>query len=71
MEPKKLNGLIISLIIVVLLVIGTIYLTEKNRNSVEELDTTVNQADSTELDALSNDINNTDTNTGVDVNSVQ
>ncbi len=71
MEPKKLNGLIISLLIVVLLVIGTIYLTEKNKKEMETELEKLSEVDGTELDTLLENIDKTDTSTGVDIDTIE
>lgn len=71
MEPTKMNKLIISLIVVVLLVIGAIYLSQKNQKAIDVEIEKISDTDSAELDTLLNDVNTTDTNTGVDVEAIQ
>ena len=83
MEPeKKSHGALIgSIIIIVILLIGGIYIWQsKMKNVVKENATqteeqaTINSENaqtSTELNNLDQEINTTDTNTGVDVNKIQ
>ncbi len=66
-----MNNLVISLIIIVLLVIGAIYLSERNQKAIDLEIEKISDADSVELDTLLNDVNTTDTNTGVDVEQIQ
>lgn len=80
MEPEKtINGKKISIIvIIIILVVGGVYMWMKNKNTVENVDnslspeeTTVTTQDSSELDSLEKDLNASDTNIGVDVNSIE
>ena len=77
MEPeKKSNGALVGLIvIIIILVIGGAYLWQKNNNVLNKIDESsteenVTNEDSSELDALEQDLGGTDTNIDVDVNSV-
>jgi len=76
MDPeKKSNGAFIGLvIIIIILVIGGIYIWMSNKNSspVPAPSTigTITDQDAAVIDALDTDIENTDTNIGVDVNAV-
>ena len=80
MEPeKKSNGALIgSIIIIIILLVGGIYIWQskvknlpiKNtENTVQTNETTT--ADLNDLNTLDQDLNTTDTNTGVDVSSIQ
>jgi len=84
MEPqtqqKKSHGALIgSLIIVVIILIGGIYIWQARTQDAKEEKARQEQAiiDSeniqtgNELDSLEQEINNTDTNTGVDTNQIQ
>ena len=77
MEPeKKSNGAFIGLIIIVIiLLVGGIYIWMTNKSSImptpQNQTGTVTNQDSVALDALEQDVVNTDTNIGVDVNSVK
>lgn len=75
MEPeKKSNGAFIGLaIIVIILIIGGIYAWQSNKNTLENSKTLpgVTTEDSDALNALELELNTTDTNAGVDVNTVQ
>ena len=74
MEPdKKSSGELVGLvIIIIILVIGGIYIWHLNRKAVMERQQmeTVTSEDTTELNKLEMDIETTDTETGVDVNTV-
>ena len=80
MEPveKKSNGALIgSIIVIIILLVGGIYIWQtkiknmpvKTQNVLPTSDTTT--TDLNGLNSLDQDINTTDTNTGVDVNSIQ
>jgi flagellar basal body-associated protein FliL len=74
MEPeKKSNGALIGLIIIILLlVIGGIYVWQSNKDALQETDSTVvTEEDSTELDSLEASLETTDTNIGVDVETIE
>lgn len=71
MEPTKMNKLVISLVIVVLLVIGAIYLSQKNQKAIDQEIEKISEVDTTELESLEQDLNTLDTNTGVDLEAVQ
>lgn len=74
---KKSNEALVGLIIIILiLIIGGIYIFISNKNAAEkmknlqtQLQTATNQ-DSVALDTLEQDIIKTDTETGVDVNTI-
>lgn len=74
---KKSNGALVGLvIIIIILIIGGIYILISNKNATKkmkdlqtQLQTVTNQ-DSVALDALEQDIIKTDTETGVDVNTI-
>jgi hypothetical protein len=78
MEPeKKSNGALVGLVvIVIILIIGGIYIWQSNKSAPESTPAPVGQneavsnQDSASLDALDQDMQKTDTNTGVDVNAV-
>ncbi len=80
MEPeKKSNGALIGLIIIVIiLIIGGIYMWQSNKSALQgqnpantnQTGTTVTSQDSASLDGLDKDLQNTDTSTGVDANTV-
>ena len=80
MEPveKKSNGALIgSIIVIIILLVGGIYIWQtkiknipiKTQNVLPVSDTTT--TDLNGLNSLDQDINTTDTSTGVDVNSIQ
>lgn len=84
MEPeKKQNGAFVGVIVIlIILIIGGIYIWQsKIRSTLEEkanapignleAPAEVTPLDSTALDSLDKEINTTDTNTGVDVNSLK
>lgn len=79
MEPEtKSNGAFVGLvIIIIILVLGGIYVWRSNKNNLEKIKQTRIQAeavtsqDSAALDALEQDLKTTDTDTGVNTNSVQ
>lgn len=74
MEPeKKSNGALIGLIIIILLlVIGGIYVWQSNKDALQETDSTVvTEEDSTELDSLEASLETTDTNIGIDVETIE
>ncbi|MFZ2072093.1 MAG: hypothetical protein WA101_01280 [Minisyncoccia bacterium] len=74
-EKKSHGALIGSIIIIIILIIGGIYIWQSKMKNVVGLPetptpiTSDNTAD--ELNTLEQDINSTDTSTGVDVNSIQ
>ncbi len=75
MEPeKKSNGAMVGLvIIIIILILGGLYMWKLDKDTVENLSTepeTVTTQDSAELNTLDADLEATDTNTGVDVNTV-
>jgi len=76
MEPeKKSNGALVgSIVIIIILIIGGIYIWQtKVQKALEEkikTENTVVPEDTTELDALEQDLNTTDTNIDVDVNAI-
>ena len=77
-EKKSHGALIGSLIIVLILVIGGIYIWQsKVKNAIEEKNKQAeivnneNAQTSNELNNLDQEINNTDTNAGVDVDKIQ
>ncbi len=75
-EEKKSNGAFIGLvIIIIILIVGGIYIWQskvksalKENTQTESVKTT---ADSGELDTLEQDLETTDTNIDVDVNSIE
>ncbi len=71
MEPTKMNKLVISLVIVVLLVIGAIYLSQKNQKAIDQEIDKISDTDTNELESLEQDLNTLDTNTGVDLEAVE
>jgi len=74
MEPeKKSNGTLVGvIIIIIILIIGGLYTWQTKvkelKDKAQQEDTILN--DSTELNTLEQDLNNTDTNLNVDVNSL-
>ena len=75
MEPeKKSNGAFIGLIvIIIILVIGGIYMWQLNQKTLEEKKVqseNVTAQDTTELDSLQAEVNATETDLGVDANTV-
>ncbi len=77
MEPeKKTNGALIGLIIIIIILIaGGIYMWQANKSATEEMPVKMESentatTDSSELNALEADLQTTDTNTGVDANTV-
>lgn len=73
MEPeKKSNGALVGLIvIVIILIIGGIYIWRSNDNNTAPVQSeTVTNQDSSDLDALEQDLGTVDTNVGVDVDTV-
>jgi ABC-type Na+ efflux pump permease subunit len=76
MEPeKKSNGALIgSIIIIIILIIGGIYIWQsKVQKALEEKklgEENVVPLDANELNALEQDLNTTDTNIDVDVNTI-
>lgn len=75
MEPeKKSNGALIgSIIIIIILIIGGIYVWQsKMKSALEEKARVQNiiQMNANELDALQQDLNTTDTNINVDANTI-
>ncbi len=75
MEPtNKSNGLLIALVIIVILAIGAVYMWQKNSMMVTPQDSaeeTVTNEDANALNSLEQDLNNLDSNPGVDVEVVQ
>ncbi|MEI7709272.1 MAG: hypothetical protein WCI76_00990 [bacterium] len=80
MDPeKKSNGAIIGLIvIIVILVLGGVYIWKSKvettivANQTTNTDPTTNSANaSAQLDSLSKELDTTDTNAGVDVNTLK
>ena len=78
-EKKSHGALIGSIIIIVILIIGGIYIWQskvktitmpKNTENVIQTNE-ITPADVNDLNVLDQDLNTTDTNTGVDVNSIQ
>ncbi|MFA6177797.1 MAG: hypothetical protein WC694_02810 [Candidatus Paceibacterota bacterium] len=65
---KKSNGMIIGIVIIILIIIAGIFMWKSNKSSVTP--ETVTTQDSADLNTLEADIQTTDVNTGVDVNSV-
>jgi len=76
MEPeKKSNGALVgSIVIIIILIIGGIYIWQtKVQKALEEKTKAENMvvpADTTELNTLETDLNTTDTSLDVDVNSI-
>ncbi|OGI57086.1 hypothetical protein A3B85_02005 [Candidatus Nomurabacteria bacterium RIFCSPHIGHO2_02_FULL_37_13] len=77
MEPeKKSNGALIGLIIIIIiLIVGGLYMWQKNKNVVNETNTqaeTVTPEDSAELDTLNQELDTTDIDVGANaINSIQ
>ena len=74
-EEKKSNGALIgSIIIVIILIVGGIYIWQSTVKSALETkkiqSETVTPMDASELNALEQDLDTTDTNVNVDVNSL-
>ncbi|OGI71732.1 hypothetical protein A3B84_01070 [Candidatus Nomurabacteria bacterium RIFCSPHIGHO2_02_FULL_35_13] len=74
-EEKKSNGALIgSIIIIIILVVGGIYIWQsKVKNALDEKklqEESVVSEDANALDALEQDLDATDTNVDVDVNSI-
>ena len=75
MEPeKKSNGAFVGLaVIVIILVVGGIYIwrsNEKNKKMLQEQAEALSNQDAALLNALEEEAKGTDTNVGVDANSV-
>jgi len=80
-QEKKLHGALVgSIIIIIILIIGGIYIWQsKVKNEIEQkkiaeqkqATALENAKTSNDLNTLDQDINATDTNTGVDVNQIQ
>lgn len=78
MEPdKKSNGALVGLIIIILiLVVGGIYMWQTNADKVKRIEDPTPQSETTadedtnELDLLDADLQATDSDAGVDVNTV-
>lgn len=75
MEPeKKSNGALVGLIIIIIiLIIGGIYVWQVRKNSAEKnaiQSENITAEDSNNLNSLETDVNNTNTDTGVDVNAI-
>jgi len=74
MEPeteKKSNGALIgSIIIVVILVIGGIYVWQSKVKTTLEQKQQITPADTEELNTLEQDLNSVDTNVDVDINNI-
>jgi len=76
MEPeKKSNGALIgSIVIIIILIIGGIYIWQskiKNASEQKKIQSeNVIPADTTELNTLETDLNTLDTNIDVDINSI-
>lgn len=73
MEPeKKSNGALVGLvIIVIILVLGGIYVWKSKIQTQTSLNTTPTTEDANSINALEQDLKNTDTNVGVDVNTLK
>lgn len=73
-SEKKSNGALIgSVIIIIILIIGGIYIWQsKMKSTLEEKAKVQNiiQMNANELDALEQNLNTTDTNIGVDANTI-
>ncbi len=74
-EEKKSNGALIgSIIIIVILIVGGIYIWQtKVQKALEQKrmeSETVTPMDANELNALEQDINSTDTNVNIDLNTI-
>ncbi len=74
-EEKKSNGALIgSIIIIIILIVGGIYIWQsKVKNTLEQKRIqfeTVTPMDANELNALEQDINSTDTNVNIDLNTI-
>lgn len=68
---KKSNGAMIGLIIIIiLLIVGGIYVWQTNQKDMSS-DETLTTEDSAELNTLEANLETTDTNIGVDVETVQ
>ncbi|MFA6257653.1 MAG: hypothetical protein WC671_01430 [Candidatus Paceibacterota bacterium] len=66
---KKSNGVSIGIVVIVLiLIIGGIFIWKSNKNLTTSENITIE--DSADLNTLEADLQTTDTNTGVDLNSV-
>lgn len=70
---KKSNGALIGLIIIILLlVIGGIYVWQSNKETPPVVETTViTEEDSTDLETMEASLETTDTNIGLDVETVE
>lgn len=76
MEPeKKSNGALMGLIIIILLlVVGGVYVWQSNENALQGQDeetSTITEKDSVELDSLEASLETTDTDIGVDIETVK
>ena len=72
MEPeKKSNGALVGLIvIIIILVIGGIYMWQSNKNAMPIQPETVTSQDSSDINALEQDLGTVDTSVGVDANTI-
>lgn len=72
MEPeKKSNGAFIGLVvIIIILILGGVYIWKTNKDRMKAEPKAVTQEDQNDLNQLDLDANNTDTNLGVDANSI-
>ncbi len=77
-EKKSHGALIGSIIIIVILIIGGIYIWQtkikemkREQQRIQMQAAAINAANLNELKTLEQDLNNTDTNVGVDVNNIQ
>ncbi|MFA6000131.1 MAG: hypothetical protein WC783_04095 [Candidatus Paceibacterota bacterium] len=76
MEPdKKSNGTIVGIIVIIaILIIGGVYTWQSKVKSAlkeKEIQENTIQNDASVLDSLEQDLQNTDTNLNVDVNTIQ
>ena len=76
MDPeKKSNGALVGLVvIIIILIIGGIYIWQSNKKATEKVQNqieAVTTQDATDLNTIDADLQTTDTNVGVDANSLK
>jgi uncharacterized protein YpmB len=76
MDPeKKSNGALVGLVvIIIILIIGGIYIWQSNKKATEKVQNqieAVTTQDATDLNTIDADLQTTDTNVGVDANTLK
>ena len=70
-QDKSTNGAFLGLtVIIIILIIGGIYIWQANKNVLIKQSESITNEDTTQLDTLGTEIQNTDTSVGVDTNSL-